>query len=343
MCPSDEALAYGAGFLSTSFSRASSSKGPRPVWPVLRSLSLGFNKLRSGELKALAGLKAMRVLNLENNSLDGVIDLEETGFGVKDLPELASLVLSGNARLRGVTGSIASGGKVETAGCCLSEIRSDTAPRPTRSRPTPSAASTLPIPLPTTTITYRSLPAATFDSLPLDVDFDLYLPARPANGVGHPLVIWFHGGGLLQGNKENLSPHLRRLPTYNYGSENIAVISPNYRLAPQVPILEILGDITTLLSFVRTKLNDRLSKTGQDGHRIDTSRICLSGGSAGGYLALIAGIEMPKSASAEEVGGYRGEEGIKCIAPFCPISDLTDQFWATKTDPVPFVSYRYAF
>jgi hypothetical protein len=50
---------------------------------------------------------------------------------------------------------------------------------------------------------------------------------------------------------------------------------------------------------------------------------------------------VPKEAREEAVGGYRGEvqgddHGIKCIAPFYPITDLTDEFWATKTDPVPF-------
>ncbi len=328
--PSDEGLTYGAGFLTTAISRAATNKGPKPVLPVLRSLNLGYNKLRNDELKSLARLKALRVLNLEANQLDGAIDVDGVELGEKDLPELAALFLSGNKRLRAVTGSIASNGKIDTEGCNLLGQPSDE-PGFSSSKPTISANAHLDIPLPTMTVTYRTLPAATFDSLPLEIELDLYLPSTPCGSSGHPLVIWFHGGGLLQGNKENLPPHFRRLPAHDYNGEGVAVISPNYRLAPQVPILDILDDVTALLSFVRRKLNDRLGST----HRIDTSRICLSGGSAGGYLALIAGIEMPRNVSDEEVGGYRGDEGIRCIAPFYPITDLTDEFWAIKLDHVP--------
>lgn len=334
VAPSDEGLTYGAGFLTTSISRASVNKGPKQVLPVLRSLNLGHNKLRNDQLKPLAGLKALRVLNLEHNSLNGVLDLVEAGLSGDNLPNVASLVLSGNTGLRAVIGAIAANGKVETVGCHLLGTSSETSAGSSSSKQLTSAASAVPIPLATTTLTYRTLPAATFDSLPLDVEFDLYLPAIPCPGAGHPLVIWFHGGGLLQGNKENLPPHFRRLPTYDYGGTNVAVISPNYRLAPQVPILEILEDVTVLLNYVRTKLN---SKIGED-HRIDTERICLSGGSAGGYLALIAGLKMPKNVSDEQVGGYEGEGGIKCIAPFYPITDLTDAFWSTEVDHVPWRS-----
>jgi acetyl esterase/lipase len=199
------------------------------------------------------------------------------------------------------------------------------------------------VPEPTSTLIYRTIPAG--PSAPvLDLDLDLYLPpVSSTTDRAHPLVIWFHGGGLLQGNKENLPPHFRRLPRTSLASpagqhESVAVISPNYRLAPQVPILDILSDVTALLDFVREQLNGVLANNGEA--RIDTTRICLSGGSAGGYLALMAGLSMPERLGLEEVGGYRGETGIRCIAPFYPITDLHDAFWATKTDPVPWMDRR---
>jgi acetyl esterase/lipase len=92
------------------------------------------------------------------------------------------------------------------------------------------------------------------------------------------------------------------------------------------------------MAYINTKLNVRLEKLGKGDHLVDTSRICLSGGSAGGYLAMIAGLDVPRRATDQDVGGYRGERGssgIKCIAPFYPITDLTDPFWATETNPVP--------
>ena len=278
---------------------------------------------------------------METNKINGTLDLQQIGLGDQLSSELASLVLSGNAGLQGMTGNFRSSCKVETVGCSLFSPLADTADGSSTSKTTSSVKSSLLVPLPTLTFTYRTLPAATFDSLPLNVEFDLYLPPTPSIGAGHPLVIWFHGGGLLQGNKENLPPHFRRLPGHKYGTESVAVISPNYRLAPQIPILDILDDVTVLLSFVRAKLNDRLEKTGESKQQIDTSRICVSGGSAGGYLALMAGLAMPINLSDEQVGGYRGDRGIKCIAPFYPITDLLDKFWATKVDPVPWLTSRH--
>jgi acetyl esterase/lipase len=354
--PSEEGLSYGAGFLTTSFSRWGRREA-LPLLPVLRSLNLGFNKLTNAALEALrieGGLKTMRVLNLENNALEGELDAELIGLGQDRMPELAVLNLSGNVYLREVVGELASGAKVEMAGCNVRD-----APRGQTSAsngtwgtsnqagtkaPTAAAGGVarpdLPVPKPDLTLVYHTYPAATFDSEPLDVDFDLYLPPNPT-GNPLPLIIWFHGGGLLQGNKENLPPHFRRLPAHAFptpeGERHVAVISPNYRLAPQVPILDILADMSALFDFVRTKLNDRLAKDGQE-HTVDTDRICLSGGSAGGYLALIGGLAMPSKTTDEQVGGYRGHAGIRCIAPFYPITDLTDAFWATETIPVPWSS-----
>ncbi|KAK8865831.1 hypothetical protein IAR55_000979 [Kwoniella newhampshirensis] len=355
--PSEDGLAYGVGFFSTAVQRAEELRAPRPILPLLRSLNLGYNRLDASGLAELAKvkLKAMRVLNLEYNALQGTLDVDSVGLGEKDMPQLATLVFNGNNGLKEIKGDLAKGVRVETVGCSIREGSVGPPPVTTAAiepvTPAPASeevtinestgGSAYLIPSPSVTYVYRTLPAATFDSEPLAVDFDLYLPSDPAGPNGHPLVVWFHGGGLLQGNKENLPPHFRRLPSRPLGpsDEHVAVISPNYRLAPQVPILEILSDVTSLLTYIRTKLNDRLTKEGKGEHKVDTGRICLSGGSAGGYLALMAGLEVPREVKDEDVGGYRAEDisGIKCLAPFYSITDLTDEFWATETNPVPWM------
>lgn len=342
--PSDEGLGYGAGFLSTSFSR--NKKKSNTILPALQVLNLGYNALINDNLKLLGQIKTLRSVNLEANRLTGVLDVDEAGLIKRDLPSLTTLNLSGNVGLKETKGDL-TGVEVDMTDCgggsqAFDSVSAANSGIPGTEQPTREKQPALPVPEPTLTMVYKSCPAATFDSLPLDIDFDLYLPSTPCGPAGHPLVIWFHGGGLLQGNKENLPPHLRRLPEHPYArDERVAVISPNYRLAPQVPILDILSDITALLDFVKGKLNDKLKKMGQGEHLVDVNRICLSGGSAGGYLAMIAGMAVAPRASDESVGGYRGEKGVRCIAPFYPITDLEDPFWATKTNPVPWWGKRW--
>jgi acetyl esterase/lipase len=80
---------------------------------------------------------------------------------------------------------------------------------------------------------------------------------------------------------------------------NIAFISADYRLAPQSNIHLILEDTVDAVDFVRKVLPGRL-----DG-KIDPTKLAVSGGSAGGWLALLTGIPTKRQPGAV-VRGYRG-------------------------------------
>nr|POE80944.1 non-reducing polyketide synthase andm [Quercus suber] len=88
-------------------------------------------------------------------------------------------------------------------------------------------------------------------------------------------------GGLLQGHRKDVSAHyLRGIRKYGY-----AFISADYRLAPQVGIAEIFDDVKDCISFIRTELYKHV-----DANVLDTDRLAVSGTSAGGLLALLAGL-----------------------------------------------------
>ena len=59
------------------------------------------------------------------------------------------------------------------------------------------------------------------------------------------------------------------------------VVSPDYRLAPQVTIAEIADDVMAALAWVRSE--------GPELFGVDPRRIVVAGESAGGYLAVLLG------------------------------------------------------
>jgi len=76
-----------------------------------------------------------------------------------------------------------------------------------------------------------------YKTAPVPIRLDVYLPsAPPSDGQGLPLLVWFHGGGLLQGNRDSVAPHhLNGVTKHGY-----ALISADYRLCPQVSVGEVL-------------------------------------------------------------------------------------------------------
>jgi acetyl esterase/lipase len=146
----------------------------------------------------------------------------------------------------------------------------------------------------------------------LEISLDVHMPA---NAQSVPILLWFHGGGLLQGHREGIAPHmLESVNKYNH-----ALISADYRLAPQVGMHEIMADVRDCIRFIRDPfgLARDLVLHGIVGPcTVDASRLAVSGSSAGGYLALLAGLYAnPKP---------------NVILPIYPITDPLGTFFTTS-------------
>ncbi|KAK5109150.1 hypothetical protein LTR62_007512 [Meristemomyces frigidus] len=142
----------------------------------------------------------------------------------------------------------------------------------------------------------------------LEIPLDLYLP-KDAKDV--PVLLWFHGGGLLQGKRNSVSPHmLRAVQKYNIG-----LVSADYRLAPQVGVAEIYEDVRDCIAFIRKELPGRVG--GKE--IVNTERLAVSGSSAGGYLAFLAGLYV--------------EPKPQLILPIYPITDPLGLFFTTSQPP----------
>lgn len=156
---------------------------------------------------------------------------------------------------------------------------------------------------PTKTLVYKKVKD-------LEISLDVYLPEKNTTAKPSPILLWFHGGGLLQGHRNQLAPHMRRAVS----SQDLCVISADYRFAPQATISEIASDVYDCISFIRTQL---VSNIGEG--VVDVDRLAVSGSSAGGYLALLAGIYC--------------EPKPKCIIPIYPITDPLGTFFTNPQPP----------
>lgn len=131
-------------------------------------------------------------------------------------------------------------------------------------------------------ITYKTIGS-------LEIKLDLYLPSKPPASGKAKVLIWFHGGGLLQGSRSGVKSH-----TYSVLDHGYAMVSADYRLAPQIPAREIMTDVLDCCTFVRDELQGHVPSS--SGITLDPSGICVSGSSAGGYITFLCGLysDVPK-------------------------------------------------
>lgn len=109
---------------------------------------------------------------------------------------------------------------------------------------------------------------------------DIYTPPRSRGP--QPLVLFIHGGGWVGGHTRH-SGALVDFPRVlaRLAGEGFVVASLEYRLAAEAPFPAQLQDARAALRFLK-------SQAGRYG--IDTARIGVWGGSAGGHLAALAAL-----------------------------------------------------
>lgn len=108
----------------------------------------------------------------------------------------------------------------------------------------------------------------------VEIKADVY---RAAGDAVRPAVLWIHGGALILGDRRGIPSALREIIL----EAGFAIVSIDYRLAPEVKLTAIYEDIKDAHAWLR--------KEGSRSFRIDPERIVVMGGSAGGFLTLSAG------------------------------------------------------
>lgn len=116
---------------------------------------------------------------------------------------------------------------------------------------------------------------------------------RPATREVLPVAVWIHGGALIMGDRGGIG----RILLDELVGAGYAVVSIDYRLAPETKLPEILEDIRDAFAWIRSEGPKRF------GGRTD--RLVVLGGSAGGYLTLCTGFLVePRPAALVAFWGY---------------------------------------
>lgn len=158
---------------------------------------------------------------------------------------------------------------------------------------------------------------------------DIYYPK---NVKGFKTVIWLHGGGLTGGLKE-IPERLK--------NNGFAIVGVGYRLSPNVKAEVCIDDAAEAVNWVYRNI----VKYGGD-----TTKIYLAGYSAGGYLALMLGLDSQRllkyGINCNKLAGIisfsgqcithftiRKEQGINELTPI--INNLAPLFFVRKeTAPI---------
>jgi acetyl esterase/lipase len=150
-----------------------------------------------------------------------------------------------------------------------------------------------------------------------ELNLDLYLPPRTAPV---PTVVMIHGGGWVEGNKEE--EILGALP---YLALGYAVVNVQYRLKKIALAPAAVEDCRCALGWVIAHADE---------YKLDAKRIVVTGASAGGHLALTTGMlpahsefdrSCPSPGDFRWVGGKDpSEPRVAAIVNWYGITDVAD-------------------
>jgi acetyl esterase/lipase len=149
-----------------------------------------------------------------------------------------------------------------------------------------------------TTVTYKQAGG-------VDIKADVY--ATPATAP-RPAVVWIHGGGLINGHREQVSSEVRDFARAN----GFVLVSLDYRLAPETKLPAILSDLEDAFRWLRGE--------GAKQFEVDPQRIAVTGGSAGGFMTLAS--------------GFRVQPPPRVLLAFWGYGDFLGE-WASGPSPYP--------
>lgn len=137
-------------------------------------------------------------------------------------------------------------------------------------------------------------------------ELDLKVDAYGVADTVRPVLMWIHGGALMNGSREDAPAD--QLSAYI--EAGFTVISIDYRLAPETKVDGIVEDLRDAWTWIQ--------ENGRSLLNIDPDRAGVVGHSAGGYLTLMSGFCVTPRP--------------KALVAFYGYGDIVGP-WMTKPDP----------
>jgi acetyl esterase/lipase len=162
-------------------------------------------------------------------------------------------------------------------------------------------------PLPPGAQAIRDLPYVPDSHNPAQT-LDLFLPAAQQN-KDKPLhlVVWIHGGGWSMGNK-SMGPFFPLL------MNGFAVASLNYRLTGEATFPAQIYDCKAAIRWLRAHGSE---------YNLDTAKIGVWGGSAGGHLVALLGTSSGVAALEGDLGNSKYSSDVQAVCDWYGPADLT--------------------
>jgi acetyl esterase/lipase len=116
---------------------------------------------------------------------------------------------------------------------------------------------------------------------------------RADDDTTRPVLVWIHGGALIMGHRSGIDGRIKQKAL----DAGFAIVSIDYRLAPETRLSELIQDVEDSFTWVREQGPKLLN--------VDPKRLAVAGGSAGGYLTLVTGFRVqPRPRALVSFYGY---------------------------------------
>lgn len=134
---------------------------------------------------------------------------------------------------------------------------------------------------------------------------DLYVPRQQASGAAVPLVVFWYGGGWVEGSKQDY-----RFVGAALASRGLVTVIPDYRLYPEVRFPDFLRDAAAAVAQAQREAPR---------HGADPARTVLGGHSAGAYIAAMLALQprylREAGVDPASVVGFFGLAGPYAVVP----------------------------